>query len=165
MVAARPAVRSCGSKPASGPALRAAPCSGHGRSRPFARRRCISTTAAQATGKNVDRVSDFWRRSACAICSRGSTGSLPRGHLLADAGAEFVVLPAAQAAELVLDAIARSDGTRGSVLEELRRARVKDGILGSFRFDRNGDITPARLPIFRVTGETPPTATSRERSS
>jgi len=68
------------------------------------------------------------------------------------------VLPAAQAAEVVLDAIARSDGTRASVLEELRKARVKGGILGSFRFDRNGDITPARLPIFRVTGKTPPGA-------
>jgi branched-chain amino acid transport system substrate-binding protein len=66
------------------------------------------------------------------------------------------VLPAAQAAELVLDAIARSDGTRASVLEELRGAEVQDGILGDFRLDRYGDITPARLSIFRVTGRTPP---------
>jgi ABC-type branched-subunit amino acid transport system substrate-binding protein len=66
------------------------------------------------------------------------------------------VLPAAQAAELVLDAIARSDGTRASVLEELRDAEVQDGILGDFRLDRHGDITPARLSIFRVTGRAPP---------
>jgi branched-chain amino acid transport system substrate-binding protein len=68
------------------------------------------------------------------------------------------VLPAAQAAEIVLDAIARSDGTRASVLEELSAGEVKDGILGDFRFDRNGDITPAQIPIFRVTGTTPPDA-------
>jgi DNA-binding SARP family transcriptional activator/ABC-type branched-subunit amino acid transport system substrate-binding protein len=58
---------------------------------------------------------------------------------------------AAQATEVVLAAIARSDGTRGSVLEELRRTQVKDGILGSFRFDRNGDMTLNLIPVFRMT--------------
>ena len=66
------------------------------------------------------------------------------------------VLLAAQAAEVVLDAIARSDGSRASVLEELRKTDVENGILGSFRFDRNGDIAPGLIPIFRVTGKTPP---------
>ena len=70
----------------------------------------------------------------------------------------FGVLPAGQTAELILDAIARSDGTRASVLEELRGAKVQDGILGDFRIDPNGDITPARLAIFRITGATPPNA-------
>jgi len=70
----------------------------------------------------------------------------------------FGVLPAAQATDLVLDAIARSDGTRASVLEELRGAQVKHGILGDFRIDRHGDITPARLAIFRVPARTPPGA-------
>ena len=70
----------------------------------------------------------------------------------------FGVLPAGQTTELLLDAIARSDGTRASVLEELRRAKVEDGILGDFGIDRYGDITPARLAIFRVTGATPPDA-------
>ena len=32
---------------------------------------------------------------------------------------------------------------------------MKDGILGDFRFDRYGDITPAKITIFRVTGSTP----------
>jgi branched-chain amino acid transport system substrate-binding protein len=70
----------------------------------------------------------------------------------------FGLLPAGQTAELLLDAIARSDGTRASVLEELRGAKVEDGILGDFRIDRHGDITPARLAIFRITGATPPNA-------
>ena len=56
----------------------------------------------------------------------------------------------------MLQAIARSDGTRASVLRELRATEVKDGILGDFRFDRYGDITPAKITIFRVTGSTPP---------
>ncbi len=82
-------------------------------------------------------------------------------RFIAEFGAEdapFFVLEAAQAAELVLDAIARSDGTRASVLEELQASRVKNGLLGSFRFDRKGDITPASVPILRITGSTPPQA-------
>jgi ABC-type branched-subunit amino acid transport system substrate-binding protein/DNA-binding beta-propeller fold protein YncE len=68
----------------------------------------------------------------------------------------YGVLEAGQAAELVLDAIERSDGTRASVLKALRAGEVKDGILGSFGFDRNGDLTPPVVPILRVTGSTPP---------
>jgi branched-chain amino acid transport system substrate-binding protein len=49
-------------------------------------------------------------------------------------------LNAAQATEVVLQAIARSDGTRASVL----------------RVDRYGDITPARIAILRITGSSPP---------
>ena len=75
-----------------------------------------------------------------------------------EAGPGGFILESAQATELVLRAIARSDGTRESVLEELKRSRVKNGILGSFRFDRNGDLMPAKMPIIRITGSTPPEA-------
>jgi len=74
------------------------------------------------------------------------------------ASAGGFVLESAQATELVLRAIARSDGTRESVLEKLKASRVKDGILGSVHFDRNGDLTPAKMPIIRITGSTPPSA-------
>ncbi len=63
------------------------------------------------------------------------------------------IVEAAQAAEVLLQAITRSDGTRGSVNRELRRLKVENGILGSFQFDRNGDITPATFTIFRITGK------------
>jgi len=66
---------------------------------------------------------------------------------------------AAAAADLVLDAISRSDGTRASVLRELQHAHVRDGILGSFRFDENGDMDPALVSAFRITGRTTPRAT------
>jgi len=59
---------------------------------------------------------------------------------------------AAQSAQVLLDAIGRSDGSRASVAKELFRTAVKDGILGSFRFDRNGDIDPAAVGFFRVEG-------------
>jgi branched-chain amino acid transport system substrate-binding protein len=57
---------------------------------------------------------------------------------------------AAQATEVLLAAIAASDGTRGGVARQLLKVRVHDGILGSFGFDRNGDITPTLMPVFRV---------------
>jgi DNA-binding SARP family transcriptional activator/ABC-type branched-subunit amino acid transport system substrate-binding protein/streptogramin lyase len=63
---------------------------------------------------------------------------------------------AAEAAEVLLRAIAHSDGTRASVLAALQHVEMADGILGGFRFDPNGDMTPALVTAFRVTGRTAP---------
>ena len=57
---------------------------------------------------------------------------------------------AAQATEVLLDAIARSDGTRASVVRELFETRVTDGLLGSFGFDANGDISESPVTIVRI---------------
>jgi branched-chain amino acid transport system substrate-binding protein len=59
---------------------------------------------------------------------------------------------AAQAAEVMLDAIARSDGTRASVTSEVMTTRVQNGFLGSFRFDRNGDTNRQWMTILRPLG-------------
>jgi len=58
----------------------------------------------------------------------------------------------AQAVAVLLDAIAASDGTRASVNAHLLSARVRNGIIGSFSFDRNGDTTFNPTMIFRVSG-------------
>jgi ABC-type branched-subunit amino acid transport system substrate-binding protein len=63
---------------------------------------------------------------------------------------QYGVLESAQATRLVLSAIARSDGTRASVLRYLRASRVTDAILGTFHFDRNGDIDPPVMPVERI---------------
>ena len=55
-----------------------------------------------------------------------------------------------EAAEILLDAIARSDGTRASVTRELPRTQVDNGILGNIRFDRYGDLTEGPVTIVRV---------------
>jgi ABC-type branched-subunit amino acid transport system substrate-binding protein len=59
---------------------------------------------------------------------------------------------AAQATEVLLDAIARSDGARESVVQELFATKVENGILGSFTFDRFGDIDPAPVGVYRYEG-------------
>jgi branched-chain amino acid transport system substrate-binding protein len=56
---------------------------------------------------------------------------------------------AAQATEVLLDAIGRSDGTRASVVDELFATKVENGILGSFTIDRFGDIDPAPVGVYR----------------
>jgi branched-chain amino acid transport system substrate-binding protein len=56
----------------------------------------------------------------------------------------------AQAAEVLLAAIAGSDGTRASVTRRVLHSTVHDGLLGSFTFDANGDITLRRIFIHRI---------------
>jgi branched-chain amino acid transport system substrate-binding protein len=70
------------------------------------------------------------------------------GHDIGEPG--FLGAPeAAQATEVLLDAIAASDGTRASVVDELFATKVENGILGSFSFDAYGDIDPAPIGVYR----------------
>ena len=57
---------------------------------------------------------------------------------------------AAQATEVLLDAIARSDGTRASIAHELFATRVHDGLIGSFAITQQGDTTAGDVTIYRV---------------
>jgi branched-chain amino acid transport system substrate-binding protein len=59
-------------------------------------------------------------------------------------------LDAAQSAEVLIAAIARSDGSRASTTRQLFRLRIVKGILGTFGFDRNGDITLDPITVFRA---------------
>jgi Periplasmic binding protein len=60
------------------------------------------------------------------------------------------VVNAAQATEVLLAAIARSNGTRPSVASELLSTRVADGLIGSFGFEQHGNPTPAPISVFRL---------------
>ena len=68
----------------------------------------------------------------------------PGGHVTPDA------LYTAQATEVMLDAIARSDGSRASVTAPCSRP-VKNGLIGDVRFDANGDIHPRPYVIVRFS--------------
>jgi branched-chain amino acid transport system substrate-binding protein len=56
---------------------------------------------------------------------------------------------AAEAANVALDAIARSDGTRSGVRQALFELNRR-GLLGPLSFDANGDPQPQRVAVFRV---------------
>jgi branched-chain amino acid transport system substrate-binding protein len=57
----------------------------------------------------------------------------------------------AQAARVLLDAIAASDGSRASVIEQMFNASVKDGLLGSFDINENGDPSGAEGAVVGFT--------------
>ena len=57
----------------------------------------------------------------------------------------------AQAAQIVLEAIANSDYTRSGVIEQLFATEVKDGFLGDFNFNENGDPTLATGAVVGFT--------------
>jgi branched-chain amino acid transport system substrate-binding protein len=116
-------------------------------------------------------VTDVLRRAGAAARNvYVATNDLPRaaipqtpaarrfeGNLGEPATQLLGVLEAGQAAELVLQAIARSDGSRASVLHALRASKVRQGLLGTFGFDHNGDNTAPLVPIIRITGTASPT--------
>jgi branched-chain amino acid transport system substrate-binding protein len=57
---------------------------------------------------------------------------------------------AAQAARMMLEAIAASDGSRGEVLDHLFRTPVDDGYVGNFSVDHYGDTTRTTIGVYRV---------------
>jgi len=57
----------------------------------------------------------------------------------------------AQAAEVMLNAIAASDGTRADVITKLFETNVTDGLLGSFKIDDNGDPEDASGAVVGFT--------------
>jgi branched-chain amino acid transport system substrate-binding protein len=81
----------------------------------------------------------------------------PAGRRFArDFRQRFGVLPccyaihAAQVMDVVLDAIAASDGTRASVMRNLFRTRVRRGLIGDFAVDRYGDSSMRSIAVYRI---------------
>ena len=89
----------------------------------------------------------------------------PNDHLTRE-GKQFVVsfskkfgakptryaVAAAQAMDVLLDAIAHSDGSRASVTRSLFTTRISKGILGSFWITPTGDTTLNAVAIYRIVG-------------
>jgi branched-chain amino acid transport system substrate-binding protein len=59
---------------------------------------------------------------------------------------------AAQAAEIMVQAIANSDGSRASVTKNLFKTKVTNGILGSFTINANGDTSSNPVTVYKVKG-------------
>jgi DNA-binding SARP family transcriptional activator/ABC-type branched-subunit amino acid transport system substrate-binding protein len=56
----------------------------------------------------------------------------------------------AGAAQLLLAAISRSDGTRASVTAQLLQTHLRDGVLGNLAINQHGDPTTAPVTILRI---------------
>ena len=57
---------------------------------------------------------------------------------------------AAQAAEVLLAAVGRSDGTRASVSREFLRTRARDALVGPLSIDSFGDPVPTPVTVVRL---------------
>jgi branched-chain amino acid transport system substrate-binding protein len=89
--------------------------------------------AEELTGKGAQFVSDFK--------SKYNTDAV-----------EPYTAYAAQAAQVLLDAIAASDGTRSSVVSELFNVKITDGILGTFEITQSGDPTSGPVTVYTYDG-------------
>ena len=112
-----------------------------------------------------DGFSDFTANGASGVGMYVTVAGEPP-EKLTGAGADFVknfgaqvgtaVNPystyAAQAMAVMLDAIAKSDGTRASVNNNLLHTKVTDGILGTFTINSNGDTTRNPVTVYQQVG-------------
>jgi branched-chain amino acid transport system substrate-binding protein len=112
-----------------------------------------------------DGFSDFTANGPAAAGMYVSVAGIPP-EKLSGAGKSFVkdfgaqvgtaVNPysayAAQTADVMLTAIANSDGTRASVVENLLKTKVTNGILGTFSINKNGDTTNNPVTVYVQTG-------------
>jgi branched-chain amino acid transport system substrate-binding protein len=57
---------------------------------------------------------------------------------------------AAQAAQVILQAIKSSDGTRAGVNSQVFKTHIANGILGPVAFNKNGDVTSNPVTIYRA---------------
>jgi branched-chain amino acid transport system substrate-binding protein len=64
---------------------------------------------------------------------------------------------AAQATEVMVQAIAQSNGTRADVTKQLFKINLKNSILGNVSFNSNGDVTSNPVTIYKISGNTAPT--------
>ena len=59
---------------------------------------------------------------------------------------------AAQAAEVIVAAIAQSNGTRSDVTKQVFKIHLRNSILGNVSFNANGDVTSNPVTIYKVAG-------------
>ncbi|HWE80902.1 MAG TPA: branched-chain amino acid ABC transporter substrate-binding protein [Gaiellaceae bacterium] len=59
---------------------------------------------------------------------------------------------AAQAADVIIAAVAASDGTRAGVASALYKVNIPNGILGPMAFNQNGDVSANPVSIYKVVG-------------
>jgi branched-chain amino acid transport system substrate-binding protein len=74
-------------------------------------------------------------------------GNIPEGQSI-----QVYSIYAAAAAQVILDAIARSDGTREDITAKMFETNLSDSVVGSLQFDANGDPTAGTESIYSATG-------------
>jgi ABC-type branched-subunit amino acid transport system substrate-binding protein len=121
-----------------------------------------------ATDNFTDTGSDFGTTFGplglrVAVAGRAAATLPPAGRTLlahvarqsAPGDADPAAAYAAEATNVLLDAIARSDGTRASVDRALFATHIRASLVGPIAFNADGDPTPAPITIYRVDAALP----------
>jgi branched-chain amino acid transport system substrate-binding protein len=64
---------------------------------------------------------------------------------------EVYSIYAAAAAQVLLDAIAKSDGTQADIVDKVRATSLDDSVVGPIKFDKNGDIEGGTETVYQGT--------------
>jgi branched-chain amino acid transport system substrate-binding protein len=64
---------------------------------------------------------------------------------------------AAQATEVMVQSIAKSNGSRSDVTKQMFKVLLRNSILGNVSFNSNGDVTSNPVTIYQVKGNSAPT--------
>jgi DNA-binding SARP family transcriptional activator/ABC-type branched-subunit amino acid transport system substrate-binding protein len=81
---------------------------------------------------------------------RGRAFAEEFGSTLPGVAVEPTAVYTAEATGVLLDAIARSDGTRGGMLDAVMTTEIEDGLTGPIRFDPRGDVIAPAITILRM---------------
>jgi branched-chain amino acid transport system substrate-binding protein len=113
------------------------------------------TTQAIIDESGVDNAKDMWLTVAGASVAeiKGNGKQFVAGFSkkLNGKPVDPYATYAAQAATVLLDAIAASDGTRQGVIDQVFKTKVRNGILGSFDINKNGDVSGAKGVVVKYT--------------
>jgi len=77
----------------------------------------------------------------------GFEPQLPEGQTI-----QVYTIYAAAAAQVILDAISRSDGTREDIVAKMFETNLPDSVVGPLELDANGDPTAGTESIYSATG-------------
>jgi DNA-binding SARP family transcriptional activator/ABC-type branched-subunit amino acid transport system substrate-binding protein len=123
------------------------------------RARLLASDGFAATDRLVEEAGSVAEGLMVTIAGAAPSSLRGRGRAFVDELSDHLgVTPepysiyAAQAAETMLDALARSDASRTAVVRELFRTRVEDGIVGDFSLTATGDTTSHAVSVYRITG-------------
>lgn len=101
-------------------------------------------------GKAADGLYYLWAMVPPSAAGPLGKRILQRTGRELDRDQQYGALYGAAAAELVLDAIAASDGGRRSVVTHLFKSSTRPSILGRIGFDRNGDPKTGPVTVYRI---------------
>jgi branched-chain amino acid transport system substrate-binding protein len=64
---------------------------------------------------------------------------------------EVYSIYAAAAVDVLLDAIAKSDGTQADIVKKVRETDLPDTVVGKIKFDKNGDVEGGTETVYQGT--------------